>query len=349
MTEIKRLEAAARARIWYHNNKEKAKNNYKRWSGKNKEHLQKKIKCWRENNKEHLREYHRNWMRANKFQARSFPIDLLQWLQTFFVDTEILNGYPCLFDSSGTLAILYCSLHNSTDVPPHNKDRNFHNNLRKLALSRNIRLITVFGDEWTSRNSQVKNFLKSVLGREGINVAARKCNLQEISVSEARNFMERYHIQGEHWGTIYHIGAFYEGELVGVMTLSRHHRDASQTILDRLCFKDGVNVQGGSSRLFKRCLEYCKANQIPRLISWSDNRWSTGRVYEALGFILGEEVRPDYSYVRASEPSYRLSKQSQKKSCTKCPEGMTEQEWSLQNGLHRIFDCGKKKWIKEIV
>jgi hypothetical protein len=350
MTETeKKLRASARARAWYANNKERAKNNYKAWSKKNSLELKESQKEWRGNHKEHLRNYHRNWMRAHKLSEQAFPLDLVSWLDTFLVDTSLLEGFPCLLDKNLGLGIVYCQLARSVETEPWNRVGCFHNKLRKKGLSKGVRIFTMFEDEWLHRQGQVKNFLKATLSREGTNIAARKCDLREVPVDVSRAFIEKYHIQGEHWGAIFGTGAFYEEDLVGVMTLSRHHRDASQTILDRLCFKDGVNVQGGSSRLFSRCLEYCRVNQIPKLVSWSDNRWSTGRVYEALGFTLEEELGPAYSYVKLSDPTYRISKQSQQKKLTKCPEGMTEREWSLQNGLHRIWDCGKKKWVKEIV
>ena len=89
-------------------------------------------------------------------------------------------------------------------------------------------------------------------------------------------------------------------------------------------------------------------NGYKDLISWSDNRWSQGRVYEKMGFTLDSELPQDYSYVNVKRPIERLSKQSQKKSNTNCPEGMTEKEWAEERGLARIWDCGKKRWKLEI-
>ena len=61
-------------------------------------------------------------------------------------------------------------------------------------------------------------------------------------------------------------------------------------------------------------------------------------------FKLEQEYPPDYSYVDVKS-AVRLSKQSQKKDLTACPKEMTELEWSIMNGLVRIWDCGKKKWV----
>jgi predicted GNAT family N-acyltransferase len=345
----KKLKAAAKAREWYAKNKERAKNNYKTWALKNTEIRKEYLCAWRESKKEHVRKYHRNWMRANKISEQTFPLDLVSWLETFKVDTKLLDGFPCLFDPAINAAFNYCILHQSIEIPPFNRVSSFHNNLRKKAEKGGIRLFTIFEDEWIFRKDQVKNFLKAALKRESINLGARKCFLRELSSEIAEAFIEKHHIQGSRRGAIYRIGIFNGDELLGVMTLNRHHRDASQTILDRLCFKDGVNVQGGSSRLFSKCLEYCRNAGISNLISWSDNRWSLGKVYEFLGFTLDDELPPAYSYVNLSDPTYRISKQSQKKKNTACPKNLTEREWSLQNNLYRVWDCGKKKWVKAVV
>lgn len=119
-------------------------------------------------------------------------------------------------------------------------------------------------------------------------------------------------------------------------------------VLDRLCFKDGIQIVGGASKLFSRCIKWAKEKNHKEILSFSDNRWSLGNVYVALNFEKGKEYSPDYSYVNMKSPTERLSKQSQKKSVVKCPENMTEYQWALERGLSRIWDCGKKRWIYKI-
>lgn len=92
-----------------------------------------------------------------------------------------------------------------------------------------------------------------------------------------------------------------------------------------------------------------KGKKYSKIISWSDNRWSKGDVYECLGFKLDGDLKPDYSYVNIKNPNKkRISKQSQAKKKTGCPEGKTEHEWCLEKGLSRIWDCGKKRWVYEL-
>ena len=63
-----------------------------------------------------------------------------------------------------------------------------------------------------------------------------------------------------------------------------------------------------------------------------------------MGFAQESELKPDYYYVDTKNPKKRISKQSQKKNQTKCPDNLTELEWCNHRGLSRIWDCGKTRW-----
>ena len=52
--------------------------------------------------------------------------------------------------------------------------------------------------------------------------------------------------------------------------------------------------------------------------------------------------------INIENPTYRLSKQSQKKSSSNCPENLTEFQWAEMRGLKKIWDFGKKRWVYTI-
>lgn len=218
----------------------------------------------------------------------------------------------------------------------------------KQCEEADVRLITIFEDEWLERQKQVKNYLKSVLGINEKRVYARKCEVKEVEKTIAKNFLEDNHIQGK---TVFKkaFGLYYEDELLGLVTSNTHHRQGhgSKNVLNRLVFLDGVQVVGGASKLLKYLIKYSKEQGYDALLSWSDNRWSQGNVYEKIGFKLTEELKPDYSYYVGE--SKRQSKQSNKKKnlLRKGAEGdmsMTERELALTLCFYRIWDCGKKRW-----
>jgi hypothetical protein len=206
--------------------------------------------------------------------------------------------------------------------------------------------ITLFSDEWNTRPHACQNF---VLGKVGLfkrRIPARKCVCTQITSGEAREFIERTHIQGKNHLGVAFFGLMYSGELVGVLSLGRHHRQVSDNriILDRLCFAPETQVIGGASKMLKQAVLWAQEHNYDEIITFSDNRWTDGDIYRRLGFILDREYRPDYSYVIPGDSSKRLSKQSQKKDAVDCPEGLTELQWATQRGLIRVYDLGKKRW-----
>lgn len=246
-----------------------------------------------------------------------------------------------IYIPSLNLAIEYCGIYWHSEKY---KNKNDHYNKMKLCNEKGIRLITIFEDEWLERQDQVKNFLLSAINKNEIRLMARKTELKEVSKQEAVSFLENTHIQG---APIFEVafGLHYNNELQAVITGNKHHRQGHQNlfVLNRLTFKSNVSISGGASKLLKALINYARSNNYSKLISWSDNRWSQGNVYEKLEFTLTEELPPDYSYVKKQT---RISKQScQKKTLLKKGAvGNTESEMALSLGLQRIWDCGKKRW-----
>lgn len=245
-----------------------------------------------------------------------------------------------MYNEELKIGIEYCGLHWHNEQS--GKTTNYHYDKYKACLDKGIHLITIFEDEWLDRQEQVKGALLSILGKNDKKLFARKCEVKTIDKVTGNKFYQDYHIQGKCGLSYAFAGLYYNNELVGVMSFGRHHRDNNKNVLDRLCFKAGVSVAGGASKLFKFLLNETK---ITDLISWSDNRWFQGQVYEKLGFTKEIDMKPDYSYVNTNKNGVRLSKQSQKKGNTNCPADMTEKQWCTKRGLYRIWDCGKKRWV----
>lgn len=274
----------------------------------------------------------RNWIRSLGVEAKKtkkviFPLEL------------------DIYVPSLGIAIEYCGLYWHSEL---HKDKNAHFNKMTQCNKKNIRLITIFEDEWMERKDQVKNFLRSVLGKNEIKIAARKCTLAQVDRKQARQFMEESHIQGAAPSVTF-IGLFHSGELMGLVSGNKHHRNAngSSLVLNRLAFKSNVSLQGGSSRLLSALISYAKDNQYSKIVSWSDNRWSEGNVYNQVGFLLEAELPPDYGYLANRK---RVSKQScQKKNLLALgAEGETETEMATSLGYYRIWDCGKKRWTIDV-
>jgi GNAT superfamily N-acetyltransferase len=272
------------------------------------------------------------------------------WLNSFGFNFDtnrtILNGREIdLYDEQLKIGFEYCGLYWHNELSGEPKTRKYHWGKYKICDSKGVRLITIFEDEWVKRNTQCRNFIKSILNKNAIKIFGRKCEIRQIEKLEFQQFCDLYHIQGANKLAIICFGLFYNGEMIGGISLGKHHRGVQELILDRLCFKDDISVMGGSSKLFSACVKWAKENGYKSIGSWSDNRWSAGGVYKKLGFELIDDGKPDYSYVDITKKCRRRSKQSQRK-----PKGetRTEREICLEKGLVRIWDCGKKKWVFSI-
>ena len=293
-------------------------------------------------------------LQANKILAEA-TLELKETISSFlekekimFNNNQIIPPYELdIYIPSKKFAIEFNgSYWHSEAVLEQKEARNKHLNKTKLCEANGIRLFHIFENDWKNRKTQILNFIKTIIGKNRINVAARKCTLTITEpTKECVKFMDDNHIQGSTNSLVY-FNLLYNNELVASMTAARHHRqgiDASYIVLSRLCFKDGYNVQGGASKLFKAFKQWSIDNGYTKIISWSDNSFTQGNIYKVLGFELEDNLPPDYFYWSPKEDHY-ISKQSQRKKSTNCPAHLTEREWCLERGLYRLFGCGKKRW-----
>ena len=280
-------------------------------------------------------------------------LELKDWLNGYgfnFQSTrEIIKPKELdMYDDNLKLAIEYCGLNYHHECSSSSRGKKYHFHKYKSCKEKGIRLITIFSDEWGKKAKQVKNFLKSVLGIYDRKIFARKCKVLEIQHFIGKDFCDMNHIQGGNSNSILYYGIFEKEELLGVMSFGMHHRNNKELVLNRMCFASGIQIIGGASKLLKYAISKIKGFGYDKIISWSDNRWSAGNVYEKTGFILDGELGPDYSYVNINQPYVRRSKQSMRKSNTDCPEDKTERDWALENGFARIWDCGKRRYVYHI-
>lgn len=246
-----------------------------------------------------------------------------------------------IFIQADKIAIEYCGLYWHSD---EHKPKSYHKEKMVKCKEKNIRLITLYEDEWVNRQAQVKNYLLSLLGKNTIKIAARKCQVNLVPKAEAKEFLSESHIQGSTAFEVA-IGLYHNQELVGLITGSKHHRNTgkNELVLSRLVFKSKATVQGGPSRLLAQLKTYAANKGYESIVSWSDNRWSEGNVYSKIGFSLDGELPPDYEYLVNRK---RVSKQSCKKAILLARGGVgkTESELAASLGYTRIWDCGKKRW-----
>jgi very-short-patch-repair endonuclease len=225
------------------------------------------------------------------------------------------------------------------------KDKWYHLNKTTACSDIGIKLIHIY-------DNQINNNLELILSRLETQfsisqrIFARKCKVTTVSKAEAKEFLSKNHIQG-YVGSTYQYGLRYEGELISIMTfgLTRMSKKYDYELL-RFCNKIGYSVVGGASRLlnlFEKKFPNCS------IISYADRNWSTGNLYEKLGFQLSHISPPNYKYTnnyRRLESRNKYMKHKLSGVLEHFNSDKTEYQNMLENGYDRIWDCGNLVYIK---
>ena len=118
-------------------------------------------------------------------------------------------------------AFEYCGIYYHSEIF---KGKNYHYEKMKKCLEKNIKLITIFEDEWIHNPEKVKNRIRAVLGFNLEKKYARNLKIDFVDMQEASFFYEKYHLQGKPHSFLISFGLYENQELLGLVTLGRHHR-----------------------------------------------------------------------------------------------------------------------------
>jgi len=234
------------------------------------------------------------------------------------------------------------------------KDKYYHLNKTQKCLHNNIKLIHIFEDEWIYKQAIVKSRLKAILGFNKNTIGARKTHIQEIDSKQKTLFLENYHLQGSDKANI-NLGAFYNTQLVAVMTFSKPRLALGQKKsndnvyeLTRYATIPDTSIPGAASKMLKYFIQHYYPVEI---YSYADRRWSNGNLYKKIGFELVKETAPNYWYI-ANGQSIRQHRFKYRKSALKkfsnYNENKTEFQIMDEAGFWRIYDCGNLKFTKII-
>jgi len=258
-------------------------------------------------------------------------------------DTTILDGQELdIFIPEYNIAIEYNGNYFHSDIF---KNRMYHFNKTTNCLKNNIKLITIFEDEWIIKQNIVKERVRYILKMSNsIKVNARDCIIKEIDSKVKNDFLENYHIQGKDNSSI-KLGAFYKDELISIMTFSHGNisKGSSPTKdiweLNRFCNNYKYRIPGIAGKL----LNYFKNNfEWKQIFSYADRRWSQGNVYYKLGFSL-KGISLNYWYSKGLERIHRFNLRKRPDE----PKGINEFILRKKEGYNVIWDSGNLKFILE--
>jgi len=227
------------------------------------------------------------------------------------------------------------------------KSPNYHLEKTELSEKNDIKLIHVYQDDWMFKQDIIKSRILNLLGKSK-KIYARKCEIREITDNKIiRDFLNQNHLQG-FIGSQFKIGLFYQEELVSLMTFGFQRKSMGTKSIEgsyemiRFCNKLNTNVIGGASRLFKYFIDHYSPNEV---ISYADRSWSSGDLYEKLGFKLVHKTKPNYYYVFDGFRKHRFGFRKDVLIKNGADPNKTEHEIMLERKIYRIYDSGHLKYI----
>lgn len=182
-------------------------------------------------------------------------------------------------------------------------DRKAHFKKAMACRSANIKLLAVYSDEWETKPELIKAMVRWRLNKfNGTTLRASKLTLKRLDKNkDFSSFFLRNHLDG-HSNARYAYGLFHNDKLVQCLSIRTNHQGEHE--ICRLATDYDYQVHGGAAKLIKRALQ-----DIPKdgtLITFSNNRLSTGNTYSLLGGTLLSENSPSYWYTDGKSRYWRF-------------------------------------------
>jgi 3D (Asp-Asp-Asp) domain-containing protein len=174
------------------------------------------------------------------------------------------------------------------------KDKFYHTRKTLTCLDKGIDLIHIWEDDWLYKKDIIKSIILNRLNMTPNKIWARNCKISLIDTKNAKEFLNKNHIQGYSLSSI-KIGLLYNNELVSLMTFKQKNINTKKEYeLTKFCNKINYNVIGGASKLFNH---FTKNNNLDTIISHVDISQFLGSIYKILGFKKLSLSKPNYYWV----------------------------------------------------
>lgn len=238
-----------------------------------------------------------------------------------------------------------------------NQPNNIFSKVTDFCDLHGYRLIQIYDSEFINSYDIVCDKITHFLGIDNAllkgKIYGRNCTVKEISNEDAKEFLDKYHIQGFVNSTVY-LGAYYKNEIVAVMSFKNGGVRSEGWELNRFASDPYHTYCGVGGKLFNY---FVKKYNPQKVVSYADRRWGIleSNMYTKIGFSRRCISNP--SYMCFNRFSKKTPKLFHKLNFTKAslrkkygmeygfgPE-MTEKEMTLKIGYDRIWDCGLIKYI----
>ena len=190
-------------------------------------------------------------------------------------------------------------------------------------------------------------------GAEFKSYYARKLEICEVKYGEAKEFLNKSHIQGELKSSLYIGLKTKDGLLVSCMAFSKARykgKDVCEYELTRFASLPNTSVVGGASKIFKY---FVKTYDPESVVSFCDIRFSSlnsdDTVYKKLGFVCTGKTKANYGYRDPISGVVKNRRSFQKSKLEKILDfydpNLTEAQNMELNGFVRQVDCGNFRFV----
>lgn len=226
----------------------------------------------------------------------------------------------------------------SYDRPETTKEKNKHLLKLQAAEAAGIDLMQICEHEWREKSEIIKSIVRVRLGIAQ-KIFARKTEVRKITLSEAHRFCEDNHIQGKAPASLA-IGAFYNDELVSVLTVGKNRFTGDGLELIRFANRKNTIIVGIFSRLLKLLSEFYPGAELE---SYLDRRLFSGASLFKNGWTLKRTSQPGYFWMVDGKRINRSKTQKHKLKQLlgeRFDPALSEAQNMFNSGASRIWDCG---------
>ena len=175
------------------------------------------------------KELDKKYREEAKVYNSKYEAEIHSWLSSIYSGEILVNKYGIIKDDTKKQLDFYIPnkqlaiefngdfVHSAN----YGKNADYHLNKTNLCSEQSIRLIHIFEHEWLTKQDILKSIISSALGIYKTRVYARKCEVREVSSSEARIFLETNHLQG-FIPSSYRVGLYYNNELVQLLCFGKN-------------------------------------------------------------------------------------------------------------------------------
>lgn len=233
------------------------------------------------------------------------------------------------------LCIEYCGIYWHSEAL--GKTKQYHRNKYLECKKLGYTLLTVFESDDINK---IKALIRTKLNKN-TRVYGRNTIVKEISAKDSNEFHEKHHLSGK-VGAKVHLGLYYKDTLVMVASFSKsRYNKKFEYECARMTSDSSYTVVGGASKLFKY---FFTQYNIQSCVTYSDLRFGEGLVYMHCGFTRQKDSSPNYFYFNTNDfvlqSRVKYQKHKLSKILNKYDPLLSESDNMINNGYHRIWDCG---------